>query len=250
MMGLTNTPLDGYSQVQRATVAFNTFVNCRASLRIGLADTYSSNQVTTLPPQDCVIANNVISSTLASLVEMDATPLNLAWEGNIMFGSALGISQPAGITVADPKLDLASDGLWRPASNSPVRGAAVGSFPFVTNDIDGQPRAGLLDAGCDQLSAAPVMSMPLTAADVGPVWINPPRLTFGKIGTASQPPAIQWSASLGAPYQVQSSSNMLDWINVQPPLIATNDPQTWTDPTLGGKTPAKGVRFYRVALVP
>ncbi|MDB6034415.1 MAG: hypothetical protein JWM16_4753, partial [Verrucomicrobiales bacterium] len=40
MLALTNSPLNGYFQVKRAVVAFNTFVNCAASLRIGVATTY------------------------------------------------------------------------------------------------------------------------------------------------------------------------------------------------------------------
>lgn len=39
-------------------------------------------------------------------------------------------------------------------------------------DIDGQPRKGRLDAGCDQLSIDPITSRPLTAADVGPEWMK------------------------------------------------------------------------------
>jgi poly(beta-D-mannuronate) lyase len=44
--------------------------------------------------------------------------------------------------------------------------------PRVPADIDGQPRAEKTDAGCDQVSDAPVLSRPLTPADVGPAWLK------------------------------------------------------------------------------
>jgi len=54
----------------------------------------------------------------------------------------------------------------------PAAGAAEGDFASVKTDIDGQPRSGKFDAGCDQRSAAPIASRPLTAADVGPAWLQ------------------------------------------------------------------------------
>ena len=54
MNGIPNTPLSGYSQVKGAEVAFNTFVNCEWSLAIGIGDKRAI-----LPPEDCVIANNL-----------------------------------------------------------------------------------------------------------------------------------------------------------------------------------------------
>src|SRR6185436_723653 len=59
--GLTNSPLNGYFQVKRAIVAFNTLINCSNNLLVALSATQSgTTNVTTLPPEDCVIANNII----------------------------------------------------------------------------------------------------------------------------------------------------------------------------------------------
>jgi hypothetical protein len=41
-------------------------------------------------------------------------------------------------------------------------------------DIDGQPRPPIKDIGCDQSSAAPITSRPLSANDVGPAWMRKP----------------------------------------------------------------------------
>ena len=55
------------------------------------------------------------------------------------------------------------------ASSSPVINAANGSFySFVTDDMDGQTRAGSRDIGADELSGATILRRPLTTADVGP----------------------------------------------------------------------------------
>jgi poly(beta-D-mannuronate) lyase len=141
MLALTNSPLNGYFQVKRAVVAFNTFVNCAASLRIGLATTYDeTGEVTSMPPTDCVIANNVVLSRRDDLVDQRVVPPNMLWEGNIMYGNNLGITTNNGIQWIDPKLGLATNGFWRPAATSPVKGAARGSYSYVTNDIDGQLR--------------------------------------------------------------------------------------------------------------
>jgi poly(beta-D-mannuronate) lyase len=165
MDGIPNSPLNGYWQVKRAVVAFNTLVNCRYSLLIGAG--YSSSQ--NMPPVDCIIANNLIYSTGSPLITYDDTPVNMTYEGNIFYGATLGITKPAGITIVDPKMKLSNGGLWRPDSvNSPVIDSSVGDFPYVMLDMDGQPRSGLKDIGSDEMSSSAIKLKPLTASDVGP----------------------------------------------------------------------------------
>jgi poly(beta-D-mannuronate) lyase len=168
MNGIPNSPAFGYDQVKRALVAFNTVVNCRESIVIGYISPKRTEPI--LAPQDSTFANNLIVSTTGPIVRTMTAPGGMRWEGNILFGASSGLAGQAGITVRDPKLVLATDGLWRPAPDSPTVGTAAGEFPNVTVDIDGQPRADRKDAGCDQHSAAPILHRPLTAADVGPVW--------------------------------------------------------------------------------
>lgn len=165
--GIPDSELSGYWQVKRALIAFNTIVDCKTPLVIGL----SAGETNSLPPLDCTIANNVIVGNTAPIITQAAEPVNMTWQGNVVFGADLGIAQPAGITVADPKLTLGEDGLWRPGPDSPLTGAAQGSFPAVTQDIDGHERAGRLDVGCDQRSDAPVQHRPLKPSEVGPDWL-------------------------------------------------------------------------------
>jgi poly(beta-D-mannuronate) lyase len=156
-----------YPQVRRAVVAFNTFVDNAYSISLGI-----NNNNGTLAPDSCIIANNVVTTTVSRpLVAVFDTLTNLTWQGNLFFGgSALGIAQPNGITVSDPNMTMASDGLWRPGSGSPVVNASVsaGSFPFVVSDMDGQPRDSSPDVGADEVSATAITRRPLTPADVGP----------------------------------------------------------------------------------
>jgi poly(beta-D-mannuronate) lyase len=168
MNGVPDSPLNRYFQVKRALVAFNTLVNCKYSLLVGVGkDTELS-----LPPLDCTIANNVVRSSYGPLITYIDTPTNLTYDGNVFFGASLGISLPAGITMVDPKLVKDAEGLWRPASDSPLKGAATGSYPQVVFDMDGQPRPGAKDIGADQVSDAPRARRPITVDDVGPEWMR------------------------------------------------------------------------------
>ncbi len=165
MNGITNSPSTGYFQVKRARVLFNTFVNCSNNFAIGVVNE------STLPPIDCTNANNIVYGSAAPLVNIVTPPTNFLWEGNYFYGATVGITN-SGIATNDPLLVLSSDGLWRPATNSPVLGAAAGSYTFVTNDFDGQPRTGAKDIGCDQASASAQTRRPLGPTDVGPDWIH------------------------------------------------------------------------------
>lgn len=168
MNGLPDSPLHGYFQVQRATVAFNTVIDCREDLVLGYVSDNPKGGV--LPPKDCLFANNVIVGEHGPLVRTISEPENLRWENNLFHGAAVGLAPLAGIRQVDPQMERAAGGLWRPAAGSPVRGAARGDFPFVRDDIDGQPRGAARDLGCDQRSCEPALRRPLTPADVGPSW--------------------------------------------------------------------------------
>jgi poly(beta-D-mannuronate) lyase len=89
------------------------------------------------------------------------------WAGDFAWGFAS--LAHLGIRRADPRLDRSGDGLSRPAPSSPVRDAA-GAVAVVKTDIDGQPRGGRSDAGCDEMTDGPVTNRPLSAADVGTSW--------------------------------------------------------------------------------
>jgi len=174
--GVQDSPLNRYYQVERALVAFNTFINCGYSLLIG----YGSDSDQTLPPKDCIIANNAIQTNyqVVKIGDSQGAPVNFTWEGNIFYGSSLGISNPGGITWQSPELSISSDGLYRPSMSSPLIDAAVGDYPSITNDFDGQNRTSRFDVGCDELSSDSITIRPLTAEDVGVTWFVPGPLSL------------------------------------------------------------------------
>jgi poly(beta-D-mannuronate) lyase len=166
MNGIRNTPLNGYVAATRATVVFNTVIDCRVPLHVGLSDGGGKE-----PPSDCVIANNLFRNGHATLVKLETPPRAMRWLGNLYEGKEATSFSASAMQRVDLKLHPAAAGLWRPAADSPARGAAVGEFPAVTTDMDGQPRPLLnADAGADQWSTAPVTRRPLTPGEVGPEW--------------------------------------------------------------------------------
>lgn len=166
MNGIPDTPLNGYSQVKRALVAFNTFVDCAHSIFIGMRH----DRKCTLPAIDTLIANNIVLSDKHPVVEAATDISGIRWVGNLMHGRELGVPPQDGIRWQDPLLVKSADGIWRPAPESPSTGTAVNIPQPPTIDIDGQSRQGRLHAGCDQHSSAPVTIRPVSREEIGPSW--------------------------------------------------------------------------------
>lgn len=164
--GVPNSPLNQYFTAKRCVIAFNTVVDSQGPFLELDAGIGGSGR--TLRPEAITVANNVFSRPTRGELLAGQEGAGWQWRGNFAAG---GIVEHAGIRLADPKLARAADGLMRPAADSPVRGAAEGDFPALKTDLDGQPRPGKPDAGCDQVSDAPVTNRPLTAADTGPAWL-------------------------------------------------------------------------------
>ena len=169
MSGIKDSPLSGHSPVINAMIAWNTIINCKEPLVIGYADAQATSEV---PPRDCLIVNNLISSRRAPLVRLIAMPVDFRWSKNLLFGAETGLPAALAPLVADPQLTLGADGIHRPAADSPARGAADDRLVAVADDIEGQPRVAPYDIGCDQSSTAAVQFRPLTARETGPPWLK------------------------------------------------------------------------------
>jgi hypothetical protein len=196
-------------------VVFNTFFNCTNNFLIGLDGTLTgATNVTTLPPVDCTIANNLAVASAGKLVDQRIIPVGMLWEGNIFFGPTLGISPIAGISQADPRLQLAADGLSRPGPTSPALGGAVGTrYDFVTEDMEGHSRSGAKDIGADQSSVASVRFPPLRAVDVGPLWMRSP----GTVVSWSTPANISYGTPLSGA-QLNAVANVPGGFAYTPPV--------------------------------
>ena len=168
MNGVPNSPLNGYFQVKNAVVAFNTLVNNKISIEFGVG----KNEEVSLPPINSIIANNIVVSTKGKLIKETDVPQNIQWEGNIFYGSQLGIKENKGIKIIDPELEKSEDGLWHPTLSSPVIKSGIGMYDFISEDIEGQKRTEPKDPGCDQISEQPIKYRPINKNDVGPNWLK------------------------------------------------------------------------------
>lgn len=160
----------GHEPTVRCVVAHNTVVE-PAGPALVLGE--GRSKLLDTPPEGTVIGNNLLAGSRGTLIQQPFAG-ETKWGGNLLF--ARGDAKPGdlptgGIRVADPKLERGADGLWRPATESPIRGAAI-ALPFaVPEDLDGQPRTQPADVGADQYSASPIVRRPLRPADVGPAWL-------------------------------------------------------------------------------
>jgi len=125
-----------------------------------------------LLPENITIANNLFSLPEGGTLLKGQQGKAFKWMGNMAATQNAGsTNRQAGIRFVEAQLSRGPDGLWRPSPTvSEVQRAAQGRFREIKTDIDGQPRKGRLDVGCDQISQAPILNRPLTAADVGPSW--------------------------------------------------------------------------------
>ena len=194
--GVENSPLNRYFQVKNAIVAFNTFVENKHTITIGAGKSTEQS----LPPKNCIIADNIVKTSYSPIVIYTDTPDSLSWESNLMFGANIGITQPEGVKIEDPKLYFADDSLWRIGNDSPAKDSAKGSFNFISEDFDGQLRDSLPDIGSDEFSNQPVIRHRVGPDSVGITWMNllsfNPHLRKVQAGTDSLLNAIN-SANAG-----------------------------------------------------
>lgn len=135
MNGIPDSPLEGYFQVKEAVVAFNTLVNCKWNMAVGLGEK-KDNVV--LPPKDCVVANNLFVVTGGRLLDQQTEPEGMLWQGNLVQTDG-PIPERVARRVSDLLLRRGDDGVWRPLPASPAAGAAQGDFAWVVDDIDAGP---------------------------------------------------------------------------------------------------------------
>ncbi len=151
-----------HDRPDHCVVAFNTLVDNAENFVMparahGLGATYTT------------LANNVIvGGGPAVAISPTAPYIGPTWSGNIIWKTAGAGDLPAnGYKTIDPL--LSADGSGHLRAGSPAIDAAVGDFPAVRFDLDGQERANPKDVGADEfLPNQPITVRPLTPAEVGP----------------------------------------------------------------------------------
>lgn len=165
MNGVPNAVASSYYEVQDAEVVHNTIVSCRQALAIGVG----KNDELTLPPKNCIVANNVVDKTTRSdAISYVDNPINISYSSNFVNYNGLNISDP-GIMIVDPVLVL-SQGIWRADQNGPTENAATRVFTYVIDDVDGHTRDNNPDIGCDEYRQSAIVNRPLSSDDVGVAW--------------------------------------------------------------------------------
>ncbi|MET9294432.1 polysaccharide lyase 6 family protein [Streptomyces sp. NPDC003077] len=157
---------DAHEASSGVLVAFNTLVGRDAEvLRTNSRGVAAS---------DNTIANNLILGTGGKTVRITQGN-GFTWEGNVFWGGATGKPGdiPAdGFVKADPKLKADDHGVRRLTADSLKVAAiarAAGSYPDVTEDINGRTRPSDKHVGAEQYDpASELVQLPLTPAGVGP----------------------------------------------------------------------------------
>ena len=143
-------------------IVFNTLVDNRTHYQM------SRRAPAGLGATNTTFANNIISGSGVA-AKIEGPNSGAVWSANLLWTTGgAGDLPAAGYTKADPLLVAGPDGIKRPQAGSPAVESAVGNFPTVTFDLDGQPRPEKKTKGAAEPSAAPVVAQFLSPADVGP----------------------------------------------------------------------------------
>lgn len=167
MNGVPSSPLNRYYQVKRSVVANNTVVNAKMSLTIGAG----KDSELSLPPLDCIIANNIFYSTQSPLVTFTDAPINMIWSGNVFSGSTIGMTLPADNYNFNPQLVKGYDNIYRLQTGSMAIDKANSAYNYTSKDFDGQTRI-INDIGADEFSSDPVVIKPVSPKEVGPEYLR------------------------------------------------------------------------------
>ncbi|MCP9493633.1 MAG: polysaccharide lyase 6 family protein [Pyrinomonadaceae bacterium MAG19_C2-C3] len=121
-----------YDQPHDGVVAFNTLVNNKTSLVVGVRGAKE------FPPVNLVTANNVIQSDTGTLVDIATAPETAKWQDNILWGAGANGNIPGtGFRRVNPLLVKNENGLFRLTANSPALNSASksGNFLYLTADL-------------------------------------------------------------------------------------------------------------------
>ena len=193
-----------HDQPDDCVIAFNTLINNTQQ--------YWMDTHYTLGASNTTFANNIIVGG-GSVATFGGPYVSPVWSSNIIWNTSAGSLPSAGYASINPLLVADSNGIFHLASTSPAIGAATGSYPNITVDMDGQsrPTAGK-DIGADQYSGSSAAMRFLTPSDTGPLsvaLVTPIISSFQVNGTTSC--SLTFSGQQGQTYGVQESQDSKNW---------------------------------------
>lgn len=136
--------LNEYAAVTDATVAHNTFIDCKVSLELGVGD----GKKQPVPPKNCRITHNVFLPDKWQISRVHAPLLEFDWSDNKLQAGRKPRDAPAEFQQVELNFvkDATPWALLRPQSDSNLRSAARSN---VQHDIDGERRTDVTICGCD-----------------------------------------------------------------------------------------------------
>lgn len=167
-------PLTSHDRPDNNVITFNTLINNSVQYQM-------NGRTGGLGSTNTTFANNIIVGGGKAASISTTAPYSGLWAGNIVWNVGSVGDIPAGTyDVVDPLLAPDTNGVYHLQAGSPAIDSSVGTYPFVTYDLDGQPRDSLPDRGADEFSSAPITAKILTPADVG----------TGSTATPPPPPTV------------------------------------------------------------
>ncbi|NUN71148.1 MAG: alginate lyase [Bacteroidetes bacterium] len=164
MLGVDGSKANGYFQVKRARILFNTFIDNRNNIVTGVT---GSDPSASLSPVECRFANNLLLRSRGTSVREIVPLRNAVSEGNLSDGPVTGSIL---FRTADVAVAVGRDAVWRLEKGSAAIDAAAEVYPPVNVDLDGQQRSGRPDTGADEYSTEEMRRRPMQAGDTGPRW--------------------------------------------------------------------------------
>jgi stage V sporulation protein SpoVS len=181
----SNSNLTNHLRAERVMIANNTLVNNEHGIQIGYKNASGSSAYNTAL-SGVTLANNIITGSAGSMIEVidNASISGVTFTNNLMFPIAPA-TQTSGTTTSiaannvDPALVLdaatstATANNWKATATTPSylnpSYTNITQVPSITVDIDGQTRTSPNSTvGADYFSSATALSVPMTAATVGP----------------------------------------------------------------------------------
>lgn len=158
----------GYEQVRFAEIEHNTIINSRVPFNLVELGGKDNSQV----PTSSVIANNLVYSTLGTLVTFSRTPQDMTYSGNVLFGSTAGISDP-GFIVEDPLVERRADWLYQGGVGGAAAGTADAGYTGGGVDLDGEARPlNGADVGAHLIDALGEVTAAMDPFSAGPTWFT------------------------------------------------------------------------------
>jgi hypothetical protein len=137
-------PLTSHDRPDDCVITFNTLVN-------NTRNYYMTGRTNGLGATNTVFANNILQGGGAA-ASLNGIYSGGVWSSNIIWQTDGPGAMPAGTyDEIDPLLAPDALGVFRPQAGSPAIDTATGHYPFVTLDMDGQPRTDPKDRGADEV---------------------------------------------------------------------------------------------------